>query len=357
MHPSYSLNIAFNNNRDILAKKDFGKKLYQKVGEIKLYYSLNDVHDLFSLMNKKTPDISANKEFLQKGLAYIDDLMAKHADAYHLSSNIACRLHKICDNLGMPAPHWVPHAYSTEATRGRHRFTYLYDWSSVDASAFPPQFIESFLNFIESYLADNVGTLADNPALNEIIISPSRQAEICRENMLSLSKAKEKDKGEVNDAAVVVASTTISCPTVELSHHEEAVSHGEFVSRKYLSLMKSAAARNLPFTLGIEELSAILRNKRCHFTQERLVCFPHDVSKVKTGELLLPDNYLSIDRLDNTQGYTLGNMVVCGRAINTIKDQVSEQDFNNLLLAKKAMTQSGVDPKQLAMLLNMGSNS
>ena len=126
--------------------------------------------------------------------------------------------------------------------------------------------------------------------------------------------------------------------------------HGRFVAKKYLWLMESASKRGHEFSITIEELSALLKNKTCYYTDTELVSFPHE----KSGNAdHLPNNYLTIDRKDNDRGYVNGNVVVCSKEINKLKDQMSESDFKQAVALKTLLAQSNLNPEQLNVFTAM----
>jgi len=124
-----------------------------------------------------------------------------------------------------------------------------------------------------------------------------------------------------------------------------------------LSLLESAQSRGLEFNLSIENLSDILRKKTCHFSGQDLVHFPHDPKEVESGALTLPDNYLSIDRLDANVGYVDGNVAACGRAINELKDRMDDAAFKQLIAKQQLLAQAGISAEELKQLAALSTLS
>ena len=87
------------------------------------------------------------------------------------------------------------------------------------------------------------------------------------------------------------------------------------IVKKYVSLMHSAKARNIPFELPIQSIRNLLRAKRCYFT----------------NELLTYENS-SIDRIDNTKGYIKGNCVACIQHFNSKKRDLTPDDIRRLYI-------------------------
>ena len=104
-----------------------------------------------------------------------------------------------------------------------------------------------------------------------------------------------------------------------------------YATRKYQNLMKSAESRHVDFTITFNELKEVLEQDTCHFTGNPLISFEHDSSQVRSGELILPDNYRTIDRLDNTKGYVPGNIVACSKVINDLKGEYELEEFEVIL--------------------------
>lgn len=97
------------------------------------------------------------------------------------------------------------------------------------------------------------------------------------------------------------------------------------VARKYKNLYNSASRRNIEFTLTLTDVRQLLKQKYCHFTGVPLL-IPEGVAE-NTPEF---QNTLSIDRLDNEQGYVRGNVVACTYFINRLKGNMTLEQIQQL---------------------------
>jgi hypothetical protein len=77
----------------------------------------------------------------------------------------------------------------------------------------------------------------------------------------------------------------------------------------YQNYIKSAAMRNKQFELSIDEFSELV-NSRCNY------CDSYDETEV-----------IGIDRVDNTSGYTEGNVVPCCAKCNMMKNDMNVDEF------------------------------
>lgn len=66
------------------------------------------------------------------------------------------------------------------------------------------------------------------------------------------------------------------------------------------------------------------QNGRCYYTEEYL----------KIDNSIAKHDSLSVDRLTPDKGYTKGNVVLCTQAINSMKNDLTEEQFQNFLREK-----------------------
>lgn len=97
------------------------------------------------------------------------------------------------------------------------------------------------------------------------------------------------------------------------------------VAKKFLALQQSARDRGIEFKLSLTALKALYKAKRCFYTAQKLTT--HD-SKLPT--------HLTIDRVDNTKGYIIGNVVACSLSFNFKKGSMELGDMS--LIVKKAQS-------------------
>jgi hypothetical protein len=75
------------------------------------------------------------------------------------------------------------------------------------------------------------------------------------------------------------------------------------VAYRFIELFKSARDRKKPFELTLNSVRAVLKAKKCYYT----------------GLPFTKEDPVSFDRVDNSQGYILGNVVACRRSVNLTK--------------------------------------
>lgn len=80
----------------------------------------------------------------------------------------------------------------------------------------------------------------------------------------------------------------------------------------YLYKVKSSAERGIDFTLTLNDLKKIISKKTCYFTGRRFVNDSASIDKI------------TLDRLDNSLGYTRENTVACCYWVNQMKNELFE---------------------------------
>lgn len=108
------------------------------------------------------------------------------------------------------------------------------------------------------------------------------------------------------------------------------------VSKRLLMLENSAHQRRLEFNLTFVEVRRLLRQKKCYYTG------------IKFEENGTP-NGLTFDRVDNSKGYIIGNVVVCTKEFNNVKGALSLQQME--FLAKGL--QKPVKKKMVAKIVKL----
>jgi len=82
------------------------------------------------------------------------------------------------------------------------------------------------------------------------------------------------------------------------------------IAKKYCQVYQSAEDRKLEFNLTLASIRNILKSEFCFFTGKPL-------SRFNT----------SIDRVDNSKGYIIGNVVACRVDFNKTKGDLSVEDI------------------------------
>ena len=90
--------------------------------------------------------------------------------------------------------------------------------------------------------------------------------------------------------------------------------------RRVLTSYKwNASRRHLPWELTEEQFQELVTSP-CHYTG----LLPSNVMKTPSGDTF---TYSGIDRLDNTEGYTIGNCVSCCGFVNRAKSNMKYGEF------------------------------
>ncbi|CAH7427580.1 conserved hypothetical protein [Vibrio chagasii] len=335
---------AFNNNQSTLSTRKFSMGVFDTHGDVKVIVNVEDVLSAYEQLLDEVSDASPHYNFLKNGLNFIkNDILGRGYDVYQLNAATASRLTEMFEFYELETPSWIPSTDRVEGKGTNHKYTYLFDWGTVSPSMIPTR-LEGWFNLYIN---------------NEL--KPREQKNTLGSN-LSQSTAKQFTNIKFPPFKGVETSSTNPEPEVtaiQVKRNEHTgqrwevakrCEHSLYVAQKYTSLHKSAAKRGLDFTLSLFDLDSLLRNATCHFTGEKLVHFQHNIDDVESGKITLPDNYLTIDRLDSDLGYIEGNVVLCGLATNKLKDRMSNEDFNKAMNVQKLVASMGLNKEQIALL-------
>jgi len=348
------------------SKLKFAEEVLRINGESKLFVPMEEAESLYLSVDKEISFVSAHYSFIQEGLKHVDFHKEKGANTFHMNPFSIHRLREIYEDLELTIPSWVPTVWRVEKPYKDHNITYVFNWSTVQASMVS----NTLVTFLNMRLSGDIkpadeGSLSNNKALQALKTSGNlpKHAEVEKESVESEVKTDDNAAAGTSSAPAqrptltIAASTetakvTVPVEQVTCSNDElpEEVNHGSFVAKKYLMLMKSASDRGLDFNLSIEELSQMLRKKECYFTGEKLVAFVHCREKVNAGEIELPSNYLTIDRLNSDKGYVTGNVVVCSNEINQLKDRMPSEEFSKAIAMRKLLKDSGMTSEMLKII-------
>lgn len=132
-------------------------------------------------------------------------------------------------------------------------------------------------------------------------------------------------------------STEFSVSNINVQTDEEFFADGDFtielrvtnpllwrlkVATKYTNTIKSAVKRNLDFNLDIDDIEALISQRRCFYTGVEF-----DSTHLQT-----------FDRVDRKLGYVKGNVVACTTQANDLKNKLFEMTdsvFNDVASLKR----------------------
>ena len=83
--------------------------------------------------------------------------------------------------------------------------------------------------------------------------------------------------------------------------------------KKYTSLQGRSRAKGMAFNLSLAEIKKLLKQKKCFFTGKPLCTKTH-----------------SIDRVDSSKGYIMGNVVACDKHFNEKKANLTFEEVEML---------------------------
>lgn len=87
------------------------------------------------------------------------------------------------------------------------------------------------------------------------------------------------------------------------------------VAKKFLQVYNSAKERNIEFSLSLSDVKALIKKKKCHYTD-----LPFDYSDREKS--------LTFDRINCNIGYVKGNVVACRYDVNQLKNILIEHEVS-----------------------------
>lgn len=101
------------------------------------------------------------------------------------------------------------------------------------------------------------------------------------------------------------------------------------INRVYGNYKKSAKSRNIPFDLTNDEVEKLIF-QNCYYCTAK----PENKCRVKLKNDLQHEDllYNGIDRVDNSKGYTVNNVVPCCTQCNFAKRSLSIKDFKQWIM-------------------------
>jgi len=89
-----------------------------------------------------------------------------------------------------------------------------------------------------------------------------------------------------------------------------------YLAQKLIYKAVNATNRGIPFSLSFKKLKSIHKADKCQFTG---VPFSRDKEH---------PHYPTIDRIDNTKGYTDDNVILCTKIFNSMKDKFTTSQLS-----------------------------
>lgn len=122
---------------------------------------------------------------------------------------------------------------------------------------------------------------------------------------------------------------------MKLIHGMTPVEFDALIAKKYRNKIDDARQRGLEFSLTLMEFRRLFTRKRCEYTN-----LPLEVSRNENGKL--NNNSLTLERVDNSQGYVQGNVIAVCKAANGIKS-VFENPSNALNVEQAILMFRNID--------------
>ena len=114
-----------------------------------------------------------------------------------------------------------------------------------------------------------------------------------------------------------------------------------YVARRLKQKYDEAKRRGLEFNLTFTTMKNLLRAKRCYYTGVALTR-PEKQTEGSPRPPLRPTD-LTIDRVDSSKGYVIGNVVACCNSANNVKAMFENPDQQMISMqdAIKLFTKTG----------------
>jgi len=282
-----------NDNNAKMSSLQFSEAVIDALGEkLEVLIDISTARKLYQeIISKLDRNDRFGSGFIGRGLSLMNKIETDGQKAFKMSAYAAHQLSSLAYKTNSNSG-WVPKVVKRRGEGSEHTDKYLFIWSTVKEEWMEPR--------VREWISDNI------------------------------------ERFEVKDS------------TPEVFNDEQV-----YLARKYVSLSVSAQKRGVDFTITLRDLEELLKDKHCYFTGVELVHFQHDVSTVSNGDMELPDNYLTIDRLDSDKGYIPGNVVLASHKANQLKDRMNTEDFKKAIEVKKQLEEKGLTKDQLRLLCEL----
>lgn len=127
-----------------------------------------------------------------------------------------------------------------------------------------------------------------------------------------INKVKDTDKACYKIENNIEQENPIYSKTTDLSIRY-GLDFEHYVAKRYIEKIENANQRNIKFELSLVSFRNLMKAKKCYYTGIPLVI---GSSEIKQGNV--PDNYLTLERVDPNKGYVSGNV----RAVSHIANQL-----------------------------------
>ncbi len=114
------------------------------------------------------------------------------------------------------------------------------------------------------------------------------------------------------------------CLRKDMNNHRFWQGYGEISKDTWSSIQRGAKSRNLEFSITIEYAWELFekQNKLCSLTGKLLSLHKHKRDKIRPTA--------SLDRIDNTKGYIIGNVQWVHKHVNICKHTYTNEEFIEL---------------------------
>jgi len=167
-------------------------------------------------------------------------------------------------------------------------------------------------NYMEAYISEY--RQKDDSSLQRSLRALSGQPDM---------KAKER----IRAIKQVIAERLGQVDAVQLDQADEGddpQTFDELVARKFISKLENAKKRGVGFSLTLSDMRRLMMRKTCHYTGIRMEddCDPMEPQK------------RTLERLDQSKGYSKDNTVACCFAANALKNAVFEDPISTCRMTK-----------------------
>lgn len=364
-------------SRDIFDTLDFAKFI-GAFHDVELLVPSEEIEPLYIEARQAIDDgmfVTRSLEaFIDSGLAHMETVKRRAKETGKPMSNMRLSAHSVnrikefltelqLDNLpDLVVPDYLAGTYIVENEYGSaRRYSAYWKWSTVDVQYIDRQLLPAIsklaIEYEQAWRENRIASVnvvrpplpsVDNiPSLNEL---PKKVV-----TLVSSVALPETVKEELLDEKIDALRDELEFQQLLQREVNENVKFSMFTARRYLDKVHDAYRRGIEFSLTIEDFAALMRHRVCHFTNVPLVV---DIGEQGLRERRIPDNYLSLDRLDSNLGYHRNNVVVCAHSVNVHKNRMSEQQFKQLTSMVTLMS-SLSEEQRTAMqgLMNMNLTS
>lgn len=352
---------------------DFAKHVVSIIGPVDLLIPVEVAEPMYTYAKEKFDDgVYLNDfypKFVERGLQFCKTARDRWNGigecSLYMSAHAMSALRCLCIDLDIASekiPKWWPNTYLEESAYGQRERSTFWDWTTVPLTMINDKLLGTLAKIAISYEEQlrserkaAITSTTQSSLLMANIASVKEQKKVVPTQPIPANRPEfARLETEDTDSLPAELRSELEFQGILRKQSEESVRLSMFTARRYLNKVQDANRRGIEFALTLDDFGSLLRQRVCHFTGVALTI---EMEQEAIRNKQIPDNYVSLDRLDSKKGYTRDNVVVVAHSVNLAKARMTENEFRQLTAAAAFMNTLSADQRQaVKSLIGMNSN-